>query len=96
MSQAAPRVLIVEDQYFVAVDCELQLRSAGIECVGLATTAAEALDIAEREHPDFALMDIRLASVADGVEGGAPEAIPYLQSSAFSSATRSLSLRAAS
>ena len=64
----APRVLIVEDQYFVAVDCELQLRSVGIECVGLATTAAEALDIAEREHPDFVLMDIRLASVADGVE----------------------------
>jgi len=63
-----PRVLIVEDQYFVAVDCELQLRSVGIECVGLATTAAEALDIAEREHPDFVLMDIRLASVADGVE----------------------------
>jgi DNA-binding NarL/FixJ family response regulator len=65
---AAPRVLIVEDQYFVAVDCELQLRSVGIECVGLATTASEALDIAEREHPDFVLMDIRLASVADGVE----------------------------
>ena len=64
----APRVLIVEDQYFVAVDCELQLRSVGIECVGLATTAAEALDLAEREHPDFVLMDIRLASVADGVE----------------------------
>ena len=64
----SPRVLIVEDQYFVAVDCELQLRSVGIDCVGLATTAAEALDIAEREHPDFVLMDIRLASVADGVE----------------------------
>jgi CheY-like chemotaxis protein len=64
----AHRVLIVEDQYFVAVDCELQLRSVGIECVGLATTASEALDIAEREHPDFVLMDIRLASVADGVE----------------------------
>jgi CheY-like chemotaxis protein len=63
-----PRVLIVEDQYFVAVDCELQLRSVGIDCVGLATTASEALDIAEREHPDFVLMDIRLASVADGVE----------------------------
>jgi DNA-binding NarL/FixJ family response regulator len=64
----SPRVLIVEDQYFVAVDCELQLRSVGIDCVGLATTAAEALDIAEREHPDFVLMDIRLASVADGDE----------------------------
>ena len=67
MSEAL-RVLIVEDQYFVAVDCELQLRSVGIDCVGLATTAAEAIDIAEREHPDFVLMDIRLASVADGVD----------------------------
>jgi DNA-binding NarL/FixJ family response regulator len=65
---ATPRVLIVEDQYFVAVDCELQLRSVGIDCVGLATTASDALDIAAREHPDFVLMDIRLASVADGVE----------------------------
>jgi two-component system, response regulator PdtaR len=64
----SPRVLIVEDQYFVAVDCELQLRSVGIECVGLATTASEALELAEREHPDLVLMDIRLASVADGVE----------------------------
>jgi DNA-binding NarL/FixJ family response regulator len=64
----ALRVLIVEDQYFVAVDCELQLRSVGIDCVGLATTAAEAIDIAAREHPDFVLMDIRLASVADGVD----------------------------
>src|ERR1700754_2783367 len=64
----APRVLIVEDQFLVPVDCELQLRSVGIECVGLATTASEVLDIAEREHPDFVLMDIRLASVADGVE----------------------------
>lgn len=63
-----PRVLIVEDQYFVAVDCELQLRSVGIECVGLATTATEALDLAERAHPDLVIMDIRLASRADGVE----------------------------
>jgi len=63
-----PRVLIVEDQYFVAVDCELQLRSVGMECVGLATTAGGALDLAERERPDIIIMDIHLASRADGVE----------------------------
>ncbi len=65
---AAPRILIVEDQYFVAVDCELHLRGAGMECVGLATTAANALDLAERERPDLIIMDIRLASRVDGVE----------------------------
>lgn len=63
-----PRVLIVEDQFFVAVDCELQLRAAGIECVGLATTAADALDLAQKEHPDLVVMDIRLASRVDGVQ----------------------------
>jgi two-component system, response regulator PdtaR len=63
-----PKVLIVEDQYFVAVDCELHLRAAGMECVGLANTAAGALDLAERERPDLIIMDIRLASRADGVE----------------------------
>jgi two-component system, response regulator PdtaR len=64
----APRVLIVEDHYFVAVDCELHLRSAGFECVGLATSAAAALDLAEQGRPDFIVMDIRLASRADGVQ----------------------------
>lgn len=65
---AVPRILIVEDQYFVAVDCELNLRSAGFDCVGLATTAASAFDLAERERPDLIVMDIHLASRVDGVE----------------------------
>jgi DNA-binding NarL/FixJ family response regulator len=63
-----PRILIVEDQYFVAIDNELNLRTAGFEVVGLATTAKEAIELAERERPDLILMDIRLASRADGVE----------------------------
>jgi DNA-binding NarL/FixJ family response regulator len=64
----ASRILIVEDQYFVAIDCEQTLSSAGYEIVGLATTAKEAVDCAEREHPDLVLMDIRLASNTDGVD----------------------------
>lgn len=65
---STPRILIVEDQFIVAVDCELHLRAAGMECVGVATTAASALDLAERERPDLIIMDIRLASRADGIE----------------------------
>jgi CheY-like chemotaxis protein len=64
----SPRILIVEDQYFVAADCELQLQSAGIECVGLATTAGEAAELAQRDLPDLILMDIRLANQSDGVD----------------------------
>jgi DNA-binding NarL/FixJ family response regulator len=63
-----PRVLIVEDQYFVAMDCEQHLRDAGFECVGFATTAAEAVALAERDEPDLIIMDIRLADDVDGVQ----------------------------
>jgi two-component system, response regulator PdtaR len=68
MASPPPRILIVEDQYFVAVDNELNLRDGGFEVVGLATTAKEAVELAERERPDLILMDIRLAGRADGVE----------------------------
>ena len=61
------KVLIVEDQYFVAIDCELNLQSAGFDCVGLATNACDALEIASRCKPDLVLMDIRLAGHEDGV-----------------------------
>ncbi|HEU4655144.1 MAG TPA: response regulator [Steroidobacteraceae bacterium] len=64
----APRILVVEDQYFVALDCEQQLAAAGFDCVGVATTAASALDLAEREKPDLIVMDVRMSSNADGVE----------------------------
>jgi CheY-like chemotaxis protein len=62
------RILIVEDQYFVAVDCERQLTLAGYDCVGLAATCDQACQLASDLRPDLVLMDIRLAGGSDGVE----------------------------
>jgi two-component system, response regulator PdtaR len=62
------RILIVEDQYFVAIDCEMNLQAAGFECVGLATNSDEALQLAADHRPDLVLMDIRLAGQSDGVQ----------------------------
>lgn len=62
------RILIVEDQYFVAVDCELYLREAGFECTGPAATAADAIELAESGHPDLIIMDINLIGQMDGVQ----------------------------
>jgi len=64
----APRVLVVEDDYFVAVDLEGGLRDAGIEVVGPVPTAEEALALAKSERPLLAVMDIRLAGETDGIE----------------------------
>lgn len=62
------RVLIVEDEYFVALDTEEALSSAGFTVVGIATTAEEATSMAAAELPDIVLMDIRLAGSRDGID----------------------------
>jgi len=63
-----PRVLIVEDDYFVALDLEGGLRDAGMEVLGPVPTAEEAIALARAEHPILAVMDIRLAGAKDGID----------------------------
>jgi DNA-binding response OmpR family regulator len=65
------RVLIVEDEYFVALDAEDALSSAGFAVVGVAATAEEAVEMAAAEGPDIVLMDIRLAGPRDGIDAAA-------------------------
>ncbi len=62
------RVLVVEDEYFVALAAEDALASAGFEVVGVTATAEEAVEIAGTERPDLVLMDIRLAGARDGID----------------------------
>jgi CheY-like chemotaxis protein len=61
------RILIVEDEYFVALDAEDALTAAGFTVVGVAASAEEAVEIAAAEVPDLVLMDIRLAGPRDGI-----------------------------
>ncbi|MDQ7246655.1 response regulator [Dongia sedimenti] len=63
-----PRILVVEDDYFVALDLEGGLREAGMEVLGPVPTAEEALALAKAEHPILAVMDIRLAGEKDGID----------------------------
>jgi DNA-binding response OmpR family regulator len=57
---AARRVLIVEDEFFVAVQIEAALQSSGYETVGPFTTLELALQASRRERFDVALIDINL------------------------------------
>ena len=66
--QPAPRILVVEDDYFVALDLEGGLRAAGLDVVGPVPTAEEALSLARAERPGRAGMDIRLAGERDGID----------------------------
>ncbi len=63
-----PRILIVEDEYLVALQMESELARAGFDIVGIAGSADEALDLAAAHSPILAVMDIRLRGSRDGVE----------------------------
>lgn len=62
------RILVVEDDYLVALTiCDL-LSGAGYEVLGPAVSGEEAIGVALEALPDLVLMDIRLAGDMDGVD----------------------------
>jgi len=67
-TQGPVRVLIVEDDFLIAMQTEVALTAAGFEIVGPATTAEEAVELAREAQPWLAVMDIRLASSRDGID----------------------------
>jgi two-component system, response regulator PdtaR len=66
--QGRTRILVVEDDFLIALQTETALTEAGFEVIGAATTAEEAIDLARKERPSLAVMDIRLASARDGID----------------------------
>jgi two-component system, response regulator PdtaR len=62
------RILVVEDNVFVAQQCQCALTKAGYEVTGIVTTAEEAVERALQQRPDMVLMDIYLRGPRDGVE----------------------------
>jgi DNA-binding NarL/FixJ family response regulator len=66
--QGPLRVLVVEDDFLIAMQTEIALTAAGFEVVGPAATAEEAVVLAGEAQPTLAVMDIRLASTRDGID----------------------------
>ncbi|TGD99864.1 response regulator [Methylobacterium nonmethylotrophicum] len=67
MSAGSLRVLIVEDEAFIALELECLLEEAGHVPVGVAARAAEAVAMGRDLAPDVALVDIHLADGPTGV-----------------------------
>lgn len=61
------KILIVEDEFFIALDTEEQAKILGHTVVGTAVNADEAVKIAGETNPDIVLMDIRLSGDRDGI-----------------------------
>ena len=62
------RVLIVEDEWLVAMEIEAAMLDAGYTVVGIAASAKEAISLAEETSPHVATMDVRLNGRRDGVD----------------------------
>ncbi|HLY65192.1 MAG TPA: response regulator [Chloroflexota bacterium] len=65
------RILVVDDESLIAMALNDQLEYLGHEVVATASTASEALVLAELHQPDMVLMDVYLGGGMDGLEAAA-------------------------
>src|ERR1700757_3353354 len=65
---AGQRILIVEDNHFVAHQCQQVLTGAGCEVVDIVTSADDAVRVALDRRPRLVLMDIYLPGKRDGID----------------------------
>ena len=65
-ASAATDVLIIEDEPVIAMDIEELVQGCGHNVVGVATTEAEAVEMAELHRPGLILADINLGAGGDG------------------------------
>ena len=82
---SARRILVVEDQFLIAMELEAILQGAGYVVLGPAPTVSVALDLIHRERPDAALLDVNLAGerVTPVAEVLRASSIPFLLASGY-------------
>lgn len=62
------KVMVVEDNAIEALNAQAALEADGMDVVGIAATAQEAIELAKMFRPDLALVDISLGGRDDGVQ----------------------------
>ncbi len=60
------RILVVEDEPFIAFDLKMAIEDSGASAIGPAATVAEALDLIALATPDGAILDVNLPDGAIG------------------------------
>jgi two-component system, response regulator PdtaR len=69
LSRGKPlRILIVEDEFLIALELESLLQDAGHDVVGIAASSAEAIALAKEFSPEIAFVDVHLADGLTGID----------------------------
>ncbi|WP_434733642.1 response regulator [Rhizobium sp. YTUHZ044] len=56
----ATKVLVVEEEFFIADELRRKLTAAGLRVLGPVSSNEHALDLLEQERPDVAVLDVHL------------------------------------
>ena len=80
------RLLVVEDQFLVALDLEQMLRTFGASGIDLASSLSTALAAIERSLPDLAILDVKLGdeTTAPIARALSDRGVPFLFVSGYS------------
>ena len=62
------RVLIIEDEFLIALDLEETMFKIGFDVCALAPSASKARSLAMNDQPDVALVDVCLEGGREGIE----------------------------
>lgn len=62
------QVLIVDDEFLIAMGLKIEVEAMGLSVCGTAATADAAIELARRHRPMLVLMDLRLDGAKDGVD----------------------------
>lgn len=57
----APQILVVEDEYLIALELDSQLKAAGYRVIGPVPDVDGALKLLRSHRPDAAVLDVNLA-----------------------------------
>ncbi len=62
------KILIVEDEALIALHLKYLLRSAGYTITGVAVSGEQAIQCADEDPPDLAVLDVKLVGEMNGIE----------------------------
>ena len=85
LSSSGRVVLVVEDEFLIAMNFELLLQRHGWRVLGPAATVAEGLQLLADERPDVALLDVNLRGepVTPVAEELRARGVPFVLASAY-------------
>jgi DNA-binding response OmpR family regulator len=61
-SEGGPSILVVEDEYFIAVELRNVLKKNGYEVLGPVSSVNKALELLKDHRPDAAVLDVNLGT----------------------------------